>query len=219
MAHSIVHALNPPAVLERERSLSWVPFFQNERGPATLDGTYQSRNANGGGLWEATFNGVQIRNAQHRKDWRAFQIAARGGMQPINVPCCAERPRSTQGTTPQIYTVDGWAARAVSGRVELVDSTEIEAGMFFSDYDAAVYGWRLYLIEEVTTPGSPGAANYRDITFWPPARFAAGLTGSHLLEFDHPRCVMQLASSDSMDLELEQRRFGNPTAEFIECGT
>lgn len=215
---TIIDALEAPAVLERERSLSWVPFFQNERGPATIDGTYQTRNANGGGLWAASFSSVQIRTAEQRKAWRAFQIQARGGMVPIDVPVCAERPRSLMGTTVQIYTVDGWEARAVSGRVDLVDSTEIEAGMFFSDYDATTYGWRLYLIESVVTVGSPGGATQRDITFWPPARFAAGLTGSHQLEFAHPRCVMQLASSDSMDLELDQRRFGNPSAEFIECG-
>jgi hypothetical protein len=213
MPYTLIAAAEWPEALMREKSLLWAPDFQNEGGPPSLDGTRQFRSITGGGFWRSTFNGVQIRTAAHRKQWRALQVTLKGGMTPVDVPVCAERPRQTGGgMAVSIQAVSGWAARAVAGRVNLVDSTVIEPGMYFSDYDATTYGWRLHLIDSVT----PVSGTQYDITFWPPARFA--VSASHALEFEEPRCVMQLATSASMDLELEQRRFGDPQAEFTECG-
>lgn len=217
MPYTIIDAAEwLPELTDRERSASWVPDFQNQAGPPALDGTRQYRNTNGGGLWRAAFNTVQLRSKAQVLAWQAMEVTLRGGMTPVDVPYCGYRPQPITGTVATIQTVDGWAARDVAGRIQLVDSTELEAGMHFSDYDAAIYGWRMYRVESVTQPSSPGTSDMRDITFWPPARFAAGLTG-HQLEIDHPRCVMQLADSGSMDLELELRKRGNPNVEFIEA--
>jgi hypothetical protein len=201
-------------MLMRERALTWAPDFMNEAGPPSLDGSRQFRSLSGGGAWRSTFDGVQIRTAAHRKAWRALEVTLKGGMTPVDVPVCAERPRQAGGgmAVSIVAVTPGWAARAVAGRIDLVDSTVIEPGMFFSDYDATTYGWRVYLIDSVT----PVSGTQYDITFWPPARFA--VAAAHGLEFEEPRCVMQLAASDAMNMELAQRRFGDPGADFIECG-
>jgi hypothetical protein len=36
------------------------------------------------------------------------------------------------------------------------------------------------------------------------------------LEFDQPKCLMRLASPDAMALTLDMRRFGEPSASFVE---
>jgi hypothetical protein len=217
MAYTVIAAAQWPETLERERSLSWVPDFGNEAGPPTIDGTRQFRNFNGGGIWRCAFNQVQLRSKAQVLAWMALETTFRGGLTPVDVPYCGYRPAPATGDTVQVASYAGWAARAMAGRVDLINSTEIEPGHHFADYDPTVYGWRLYRIETVAAVS--GSGTERDITFWPPARFAvAASTGGHLLEFTRPRCVMQLADSGSMDLELELRKRGNPNAEFIECG-
>lgn len=219
MAISITNAAHwPDPELRRERSLSWIPDFQNQAGPQGLDGTRQYRNLNGGGLWRCAYNGEQLRAREEVMAWLKMEVWLRGGMNPVDVPLlfCRFQPKSVgSGSAPVIKATDGWAARAVTGRMTVVNSTPIEEGMHFSDYDATTYGWRLHRIYFVAPAGTGGGPDDYDIAFWPPARFA--VAANHALEFEFPRCVMRLASSDSMDLELEQRKRGNPNAEFIEA--
>lgn len=220
MAWTIPDAMSwPDALTCRERALSWLPDFQSQASPPALDGTRQFGSSSGGGLWRCSLTAVQLRVPQHVQAWLAFEVALRGGMTPIDVPLfLGGQPRPIIGATALITAVGGWAARAISGRVDLEDATGLEPGQHFADYDATLYGWRLHRIETVefaTSGGSGAPASYRDIVFWPPARFA--VADNHALEIDNPRCVMRLAGSGSTDLDLELRKRGNPNAEFVEC--
>lgn len=212
---TIPAALAWPATLERERSLRWSPRFGNEHSPPTLDGTVQVRNANGGGLWEAAFGTEQLRTKAQVLAWQAIEAEAQGGLQPIDVPLllCAQRPRPTDLSAIVITAVGVMAARDISGRVDLENAGELVAGMHFADYDATTYGWRLYRIASVAAV--VGQPTQRDIGFWPPLRFA--VADNHAFEFEAPRCVMKLASSDVMDLELDLRKRANPSVTFIEA--
>lgn len=212
---TITDAEQWPEELERERSLRWTPDFGNEAGPPALDGTRQYRNTNGGGLWRAAFNTVQLRSRPQVLAWLATEALLQGGKTPIDVPLllCQLQPRTADHTPIVITASGGWAAQAMSGRVDLENAGTLTPGMHFSDYDATIYGWRLHRIMTVSAAGSGGGPNMRDITFWPPARFA--VADNHQLEFDEPRCVMRLEGT--MDVELEMRRRGDPSVEFIEA--
>jgi hypothetical protein len=81
MAYTIPSAMPwPSALLCRERSLQWIPDYGHEASPPALDGTRQFGSSNGGGLWRAMLNGVQLRTPEHVKAWLAFEIQLRGGM-------------------------------------------------------------------------------------------------------------------------------------------
>jgi len=220
MAYTISLAAQWPESLEVERSLKWSPDWGHEASPPTIAGNRQFRSITGGGLWRALFSSLVV--TQHRgnvRDWLALEIALRGGMTPVDVPLllCAYQPEPATPTSddaPVISSSGGWAARAVSGRIDLENAVEVVAGMHFSDYDPTTYGWRLHRIETVALAGSGGGPTERDITFWPPARFS--VADGHRLEWKEPRCVMQLASADAMDIELDLRKRGSPSASFIE---
>ncbi len=216
MAYTIPSAMQWPAeLLLRERALQWIPDFNNTASPPALDGTRQFGSSNGGGLWRANLSAVQLRRPSHIKAWLAFEIALRGGMVPIDVPLFLTGYQPTFNGAHSGVIIQaagaGWAARAISGRVRLINADNLEAGQHFADYDATTYGWRLHRIETV----SVSSGDVVDITFWPPARFAVANT--HVLEFDNPRCVMRLAGSGSTDLQLEYRKRGDPNAEFVEA--
>jgi hypothetical protein len=212
---TIPSAIQWPSALDRERTLLWEQWFMNEQSPPTLDGTVQVRNINGGGLWRAARNTVQLRTKAQVLAWQGLTTQLRGGLQPIDVPLglCAQQPKPSGGGSISIAVVGTTAARAVAMRVVLTSSGEVLPGMHFSDYDASIYGWRLYAID--TVAAVMGQPTQRDITFWPPLRFAAA--DAHALEFDEPRCVMKLQASDSMMLELDLRKRGDPSAQFIEA--
>lgn len=72
-------------------------------------------------------------------------------------------------------------------------------------------GWRLYEI---------GTVNYVDdthvaVTFNPPLR--EDVPAGTQVEFDRPRCVMQLKAPGSMDLTVVPWTFNSANAEFIEA--
>ena len=213
---TIISALQWSEALRcRERSLQWTPDYGHAASPPALDGTQQYGSSNGGGLWRCTLNGVQLRSTAQIKAWLALEIQLRGGKVPIDVPLFlwVYQPKPVVGASVDIAAVGGWAARAIGGTVVLNDADGLEPGQHFSDYDATIYGWRMHRIESVSAVG--GQPTQRYITFWPPARFAVADT--HALEFDEPRCVMRLAGSGSMDLDLDLRKRGNPNAELVEA--
>jgi hypothetical protein len=217
MAYTIPAAAAWPAVLKRERSLTWKPDFGNEASPPALDGTRQYRNTNGGGLWRASFQNFQLMTREQVLAWEGTEVLLRGGMTPVDVPFCGYRLRRSNPASPvTLKSTGGWAARAVNGRVTVGNASgDLVGGIHFSDDDGGsggVYGWRLYRIDSIVANISPGVF---DITFWPPARKA--VANNHPLEIEDPKCVMRLAASDSMDLALELRRRGNPNAEFVEA--
>lgn len=213
MVYTIPSAAPWDTLLRREKSLSWIPDFGNESSPRALDGTQQFRNT-GTDKWRARFSGEQLRKKEEVLAWMGQEILLRGGATPCDVPSllCRYVPRQDVATTV-IASVGIMAAGAVSGRVVLTHAGELKAGMHFADYDAVKYGWRMHRIDSVSAVG--GQPAQRDITFWPRLRFA--IADAHTLEFDEPRCVMRLAASDSMDLELSMRKRGEPSAEFVEA--
>jgi hypothetical protein len=217
---TIVSAVQWPDVLKRDRIVSWTPEFQNTVSAPTISGQRQVANLNGGGLWRASFESVYLRTPEQIRAWRAMQIRLQGGLVPIDVPVClhVQQPFPVASGRPDfasaitVVTVGSTAARAVALRLSITLAGTIAEGQFFSVYDATTYGNRLHMIDTVAAVG--GQPAQRDITFWPPLRFA--LSGGATLEFKSPKCVMALDRSDAMLLKHENRKRGTSDVSFVE---
>lgn len=58
------------------------------------------------------------------------------------------------------------------------------------------------------------AGGYHTVTIRPPLREA--IEAGKALEFDYPKCIMQLASPNAMDLSLERRVIGQASVKWVE---
>jgi len=96
------------------------------------------------------------------------------------------------------------AAGAVTVNMQAAAIGDVQAGQHFSIDE------RLYRITGVT---DNGGGNF-DLSIWPPLRKAIAV--GDWMEFDDPTCRMRLASDQEMNLDLQSRRFGNPTVRFVE---
>jgi hypothetical protein len=240
---TIIAAIQYPALLRREQSLLWQKDFQNQVSPPALDGTQQTRNITGGGIWRAQYGNVTLRRPEHILAWEGLATTLKGGMVPIDVPLLwcglAPWPLDAAGRKIMVIPVGGFtdglpsfndgtgvdmsvifietvgtpAARAQAMRIKLRRSGEVLPGMCFSYYDVTTYGWRMYSVGTVAAVG--GQPTQRDITFWPPLRTA--IANAVPLAWDAPRNVMRLAESNSMDMDLQLRKQANVSAKFSEA--
>jgi hypothetical protein len=218
----------PDAVL-RPQNVAFDLAPRTLAGPSSVSGFTQVV-ASDAGIWKAKFGGIIVNRRQRVLAFRAIDALLEGRMTPILVPLCRgyqpvpagavdaglyqEVPHSDDaffdddtgyvGTVNDVTASAGAPARAVSIPVEIGYAGEIEPGQHFS------IGERLYRVRGIVVAG-PTAAT---ITFRPPLREA--VASGDRLEFDNPICRMRLATDDAMNLELQLRRFGSPTVEFIE---
>lgn len=231
-----------PDILQRENAILWELTGTTISGGQTSSGIVPLTRMDGGGLWKATLANVALVTIDQVLAWRATAAYCEGGAQPIILPMCDLRhapipliggqrvfhvddvPHSDfspfdDNTLYQhnIQTMisasaDGpLALRATSIAIHVSVGGQLKGGQYFS-IDHAVLGPRLYRIVEITFDfGAGGVCEIR-----PPLREA--LTApSTPVNFNHPECVMRLASSDAMDLTLQMRKYGTPTVDFLEA--
>lgn len=227
-----------PSLLQRERALLFELMGQTVAGGQTGTGLMPLARLDGGGLWKATMNDVAIVTASHVRVWRALAAICDGGAQPLIVPMCDKRqfpaplvngaPRYSNADVPHsdnapfnddsLYESDVVSAtlaaaaelRATAITIDLTASGDLQGGEHFSiDHDNL--RWRLYRIRTAVDNGDGTWA----CTIRPPLRAAVSV--GMALQFDHPKCVMRLASHDAMDLSLDLRKFGRPSVTFIEA--
>lgn len=194
-------------------------------GPASVSGRTQVA-ASDAGVWKATFGNVLVRGADAVLTFRAIANLLEGRLGSILVPLCRgyqpvlaaelyepvphdddalfDDDSGYVGSTVEAELASGAAARAVSATIDIAYGGILQPGQHFS------IGERLYRLRTVVYSGESTAA----ITFRPPLRESA--SAGTRLEFDEPVVRMRLASDAEMDLELQLRRFGNPTVSFIE---
>jgi hypothetical protein len=215
-----------PASLARENSIMFELTGTTISGGQTASGVIPLTRMDGGGLWKATLADVALTTADQVRAWRAIAAYCEGGAQPIIVPMCDKRhfpgvpgnfdcphnddaPHS-DGSDYATNSIEAIAVTAAPLRQAIlhIDVTggTLRGGEHFS-INHPVVGWRLYRIIDV----EGGVL----VQFRPPLREA--VAAGTAIEFDHPRCVMRLASTDAMDAKLEQRKWARPTANFIEA--
>lgn len=226
-----------PHNLMRENSILFELTAQVISAGTTASGVMPLTRTDGGGIWKATLSDVPLMTADHVRAWRAFAATCEGGATPIILEMCDKRyapvpivsghpltsasvPHSDDSVHDDGTPYDGFVAGAVIGDGYALRSTSIlilldndvmlRGGEHFSIDHGDPLSHRLYRVASVIQTDDGPLCEIR-----PPLR--AGVNLGTTLNFDHPKCVMRLATPDAMDLALTQRKFGNPSASFVEA--
>lgn len=216
-----------PCSVLRSRNIAADIAPRSLAAPASVSGISQVV-ASDAGIWKVTLGEIVVRKREHVLAFRAVANLLEGRLGTILVPICrAYQPvpngwrelglyvpvphsddapfdddAEYQGGAIFVTVAAPTAARAVSMSVNVASSGEIQAGQHFS------VGERLYRVRSFD-------ADTGIMTFRPPLRDSVA-AGSEI-DFDDPVCRMRLASDQEMDLDLQMRRFGQPTVSFIEA--
>ncbi len=227
------HALLREAVTDRPRLVG-----SARTGGRSASGAITMSRADGGGLWFYGLLSIAITNRELVMIYEAMVALMAEGARPIIVPICDKRhspgwsvgggaiinsygkiPHSdtalfsdTSGYTQQVVDISMGAdapLRSPTIVIRLLASGPLIGGELFS-INHTTLGPRWYRVTTVApdTP-SPGLVT---IGIEPPLREATGAGIG--LDFDYPRCVMQLA--EPAPLQLELRRSGKPSMNFVE---
>jgi len=228
-----------PRSLMRDRTWGWNLSGHSIGGGRAMSGVLNVGRSDGGGLWVCTASEVQVSTPDHVRTWRALRSLLDGGATPFVMeardvyvapwPKVAGAPVvSADSTTDDLVGTDDdalyegetisctlavdAALRATTVRLQFAGSaySALRGGERFS-LTHATFLDRLY---EIATVSDLGAGLY-DVGIRPPLREAT--TSGARADFDHPRCVMQLASPDTMDLAQTRREFGQGSLKLVEA--
>lgn len=225
-----------PPLLARERTWTWSLMGRTTTGGRTMSGLLTTARFDGGGLWQAKLQDLQVSTPAQIAAWRALANLAAGGAQPLVMECVDPRlwpvpvvsgvpvrPLVRVGNSDGSVVSDGLAyeqptvdvtlnataaARQTELGIYLWNCAALRGGERFS-IEHQTFGHRLYEVQQVRQSG-PAAR----IRISPPLREAT-LAGARM-EFDRPRCIMQLADPASMDLPMTLRNHGSASPTFIE---
>lgn len=227
-----------PGQLLPEQSLSWQLTRRTTNPPGqTGAGFVPAAETTGGGLWRAELTDIPIRTRAQVMTWRALEALLDGGAAQIVVPLCDKRyfPAPIINGVKVIsydpvphddgalfddgagyhqpvvsaYVADDAALRATEITVAMVSGATPQAGQMFSIAHPNMRE-RLYVIHRAAIDSDGNST----LKIRPPLREAVGALTD--VEFDHPCCVMQLATPESFKLALDLRKFGKPSAVFVE---
>lgn len=227
-----------PRDLLREAQMLWEIQGAVVGSTQTASGVMPLSNLGGGGLWKATLGQIGLWTPDKRRTWRALSAICDNGSQPIVAsvretvdspwPVVAGSPLTSlapvghsddalfddgtgyDSSVIEINVVGAALLRATAMKVNLKAASSLRGGEYFS-IDHFNLRWRLYRIKT--------AVNNNDgtwkINFRPPLR--ADVADGTELDFDNPKCVMRLASPDSMDVTLTPPFNSDPSVSFIEA--
>jgi hypothetical protein len=235
-----------PRSLLRQKAESWGRIATTIAPSVVGNGFLPLTLMGGAGIWATNSDAINLRTPAHVRLWRSIEAYCDGGAQPIVVPMCDRRqfpaPLDVNGnpilgydqlpyvndqsadepfhsddtgfaqSVTEIQTNSAAVLGATSIQLFVSIGGSLRPGMFFS-IRHPTWHWRLYVIRtaEETAEGS-GAFN---ITFRPTLRET--VIGGVLVEFDSPRCLMQLADPEALRLTIELRKFANPSWAFVEA--
>lgn len=225
----MVDAIDFPRELLREQSGRWSLRGAVIAGGQTGIGALPRARMDGGGVWQAQYDQINLREAAHVRLWREHEWKADNGVQPLVVPLCDARqaapiasgvPHSdgalfgdgvgySYGGSPVTIGANA-ALRATTLTLTAAEAAVlVDAGQFFS-IEHAVQGKRLYGIRSIESRVGLNTV----VTIRPPLRQA--VTAGDAIVLDDLGCVMVLQTADAMDLTLIMRRFAAPSATFVE---
>ena len=227
-----------PNEVLKEAKMMWELEGSTLQSGPTASGQTPVYRSDGGGRWKSELSDISLWTPTHRRVWRAMTTICDGGAQPIIVPVTEtiDAPWPVVGgqlqrSTPDLAHSDntffsdgtGFGENVINATlyldVALRDTTVFltfstggppMGGEYFS-VNHPISRWRLYRIGTVRPFGS----TVWQCTIKPPFREAIGAGAD--VEFDHPRCVMRLAETNSLDTTLEPYFFGRPSAAFVEA--
>ncbi|MGY3607678.1 MULTISPECIES: hypothetical protein [unclassified Bradyrhizobium] len=234
-----------PRRLLRERQHSWNLRGVATTPGTTADSVAVLVRSDGGGFWSCTMSDVSLSGGKGLRGrdrqrvttllWRSIRQIADGGVNQIIVPRNEARFRPWPTGVSQSINIDiphsdgalfdddaGYyqsiidiSCGAAGLRDTSLDITINYAGALLGGESFSIehptFGWRLYEIATVDYTDDDQAT----ITFNPPLREA--VTAGTLLEFDRPRCVMRLAQTNAMDLNVTPWTFNSASVSFVEA--
>lgn len=232
MTSSLPSIIEWPEMLMRDKRLTWALTGQSASGGRTLSGAVPRARLDGGGLWMATLTDLQVSTPDQVRAYRALEARLDGGATPVVLtrrdelfyPApvdsygrritsiagagCDDGASCSDGTLFYTPTIDATAAaaalRATTLEVTIAVGSALKGGEVFSiEHDT--FSHRMYTV---------AAVDGDDVTIRPPLREA--ISAGTRLEFDYPRCVMQLAGVSEMDLPMELRTYGQTSVTFLE---
>lgn len=228
--------LHWPDLLCRDRTLTWELVARTITGGRSLSGPQQVGRVDGGGVWMATLSDVQVSTPDQVRAWRALAARLDGGATPIVMsvrdeafapwPVVAGVPLTTlpstnsddspldddteyEGSPIQVTLALAAELRATELILDIATGEPLQGGELFS-IQHATFSHRLYRVASVALNDDGNSV----VTIRPPLREAT--SAGQWVEFNTPKCVMQLASPDAMDLPLELRTYGKSSPKFVE---
>lgn len=230
--------LHFPIALLKETQLTWALSGRTISSGQTGAGFEPMAETTVGGLWRAELGSIPIRTKAQVHTWRALEALLDSGARTVILPMCDKRYfpvpivngaplyAYNPGTLDDVTLLDDGTGiaqpvvvaflaedadlRATSLRILFLQGAALQGGEHFSIGHGNL-GDRLYRVAQVRVDPVTG---YSDVTIRPPLREATPAFTA--LEFDSPKCVMRIASAESMKLALQQRKWGSPTASFVE---
>lgn len=219
-----------PQVMERP-----VLVASSRSGGRSASNIIYSTRVDGGGLWAWSFNDVPLRTRDQVRVWELLSAYLSFATRPIIVPLCnaafqpwlvvdgqkllhhAPVPHSdgspfSDGTSYVTPTIDAEMAsaaelRATTLEVRVKVGSGFRGGELFSiNHDEL--GWRMYRVVQVEDV----AGDVSTVRIEPPLR--EDVTTGKRVEFDRPRCVMQVPADMRVSLGADWR--GRPSVSFIE---
>lgn len=205
----------------------------------SASGIMHAGRVDGGGLWTYGFSGVPLNTADHFNAWEALGAYLAEGATPIVVPFCNKRyfPAPIVDGSP-VYNIgpiphgdgtlfdDGtaYAQHVVIATVRDAAAMRATTLVLRMTYSGVLRGWHPFTIDH--EPGEPeGGPRLYGITqilevdgadytvkIEPPLR--ADVAAGDEVDFDRPRCVMQLAGA--MPVVMDLGRFARPSVTFVE---
>lgn len=229
----MVAPIHIPRALVNEEENRWNMASGTITPGQAGNGVFPRIGMNGGGLWRASISSLLPETPQHAKFFRAIRVLARGGVVPLTVPrqdsilhvsgtgALADPLPHSDGSyfsdgsgyaqsTVEANVVGDHALRATTMLIRFVSDHGLEGGESFAIEHASA-GWRLY---EIGTAVQQSTTDWL-ISFAPELR--ADVPGGTRIEFDDPRCLMNLITPGGMDFTMRTWPFALHAMEFIEA--
>lgn len=206
----------------------------------TGSGVIPKMSTDGGGLWRYDVSNIQLTTTALRKAWRAIAGKCDGGLNKLIVPfydkwhqpwpvvngeqVTSYDPISHDDGTLfsdgsgysqnviDAVTVGSAALRATTLTIRFFYGGPLEGGEHFS-IDHPTMRHRIYRVVGVELNGAGRSV----VTVRPPLREA--VPACTPLDFDTPRCVMEPATSDALDIVTDINQIARPSPVLIEAFT
>jgi hypothetical protein len=215
----------PSAILPSKDDVAFNIAWRSATTPSSVSGFSQAVSQDIG-IWKASLVNIDVRKREKVNLFRTMADLMEGKANPILVPVCHGYqpfpanwnsdgvPHDDDAYFDDDSGYDGWAidirvispgaVRATSFDIRIVTAGSLTTGQYFSVDN------RLYRIRRI----SYILPNTATIEFRPSLR--AAVFAGRRLNFDNPVCKMRALTDQEMDLELQMKKFGSPTVNFIE---
>lgn len=225
----------PRRLLMRDRLTTWDLVGQDVSGGRALSGVMPAGEFSGGGYWVASLSDLQVSSAALVKQFRALRSILAGRTRALVLEARDEltAPWPTYNSAQVIsgFTDDGTIVNSsafytprviqctLSSNAALRASSVVLA-FTAGTYSALVGGERftidhttnlarMYEINTVSQAGDVWTCGIR-----PPLREAE--SAGKAIDFDFPRCMMQLADSSQMSLPMTRMSYGQSSIKLVE---